>query len=318
MALKGISVIGASGSSSFGALSGVPADNAALAAELAAKQNQSGKLDAVSAVGASAGVIENVSGSAVAVRPFGVAAATSIPTRADVDSRFPRFSTGTPTGGVSGDITFSKDDNDFLHTWKNTGGVWARHGISKTFAELVALIPSAFAGQTIFCSTFNVPLRFNGTYWEPLNKYLLIAQSGTPTAATVGTGAQITYATDTIPAGLVKGNCRIRTHHMYDMTGTAAVKTPRCIIGGVTVAAYQAPATHNHYSTQQHVFVDADGTTSRYVPNAAGTSQFSTNTGGISGQAINYGVDVTVSWTCLHTSPDTASMVARSLEIFFP
>lgn len=222
MALKGISIIGGGGgASSFSELLGAPGDNVALAASLAAKQDQSGKLDAVSAVGATAGLLENVSGSAATVRALGVAAATSVPTRADVDTRFARMFTSMPAGGVGVDGDYGILTTEALRgvLISKVAGAWGLVSESFTWTQMQAiaspvtgmtvLVTTIAVGGTIGNTTVNSLFRYNGTFWRPLSGRIKLHLAANVTGV-INASTYNSIFTMAPPAGLFLAGCTAR------------------------------------------------------------------------------------------------------------
>jgi hypothetical protein len=93
------------------------ADVTGLVADLAAKQALDATLTALAGLDATAGLVEQTGADAFTKRALGVAAGTSIPTRADADARYNPLATGTPDG-----TKFLRDDNSWQVPSGGSGG----------------------------------------------------------------------------------------------------------------------------------------------------------------------------------------------------
>jgi len=229
-------------------------------AAINAKQASSSKLSQFSGVGSSAGAVENIDANSVAIRSFGISASTSIPTRADVDTRFPRVSDGLPGGGVGLDsdwvVLTDKPQRGTMAL--KVSGAWAKQDKTYTWAARPSAV--TYSGEVITISDFNQDFWSNGTNWIPIGKELRFG-STTATANHTGTTTETTLATHTIPAGLVLPGCSIGAGMLWTFTGAADIKTPRAKVAGSSIFNQPTVNTDTIVRVQPVMDVAESGTT---------------------------------------------------------
>lgn len=178
-------------------------DNTTLAATTAFVQTRAtslqpldAKLTGVAAGPDTAGLWEQTAADTFAVRAIGVAADTSIPTRANVDTRFARMFSAMPAGSVGLDGDYGILDAVGLRAVliKKTAGAWGVVSESFTFAQMLA-IASPTTGSTVLVSTIdlgggvgvrtlNALFRYDGTNWKPLYPITLVSTIATTASIT--------------------------------------------------------------------------------------------------------------------------------------
>lgn len=195
----------------------------------------------------------------LASRTIGVAAASSIPSRQDVDTRFARvFTGGMPDGSVGqdGDFGILNAIGYPAVLIQKTAGVWAAISESFTYSEMQA-IASPVLGMTVMVTTIDwgngitypvdTLFRYDGSNWKPLyacSVFKLLADSATLTNTQTAFQAAVSLIP---PTGLfMPGRHLFIEAHTKAVLDGAPTYTPRLNAGGATLTSSFANVGTNY------------------------------------------------------------------------
>lgn len=257
----------------------------------------SAKLTALSDVGSYKGLLENTGADTVSYRPIGVSAETSIPTRADVDTRFARMFGAMPAGSVGKDGDYGLLDIPGYRCVliKKTSGAWGMVGESFTWEQMQA-IPSPSAGLTVFVTTIDLKgnvgqrnldtlFRFNGSKWRPLSGMLVLTSDTGFTATPNASTSFNLWRSMVPPVGLLESGSQlewnIRSRPVPDSSANSGATHQPTIRAGGTTISQPNNNTAGFYSGTAQLWCEADNVLSGGGPNQSGWGDGTSTSAGI-------------------------------------
>jgi hypothetical protein len=227
-------------------------------------QVHSAKLAALAAIGSSTVLIRNTGAGSVDGVALGVAAGTSVPTRADADLRYPRVYTSMPATDVAqagwrGYLIAS--GYPCVAIAANGSGEWSAVDDSITFAEMLALgspaagwqvnVSTIDLGGDAGVTTLNAPFAYDGTRWKPRYPISLISTVADTTTITNSQTAFQSSFSIVPPVGLfypgcnLDGNIRTKT----TLNGTPTHSPQIFAAAALLVQSGGNVGDHSHYRT---------------------------------------------------------------------
>jgi hypothetical protein len=232
-----------------------------------------------------------------------------------------RFGSGVPSNGLGSDGDgYIRFDSPYTGLqYSKASGTWAVAQAAVAWASR----PSAASnpnGIITVSDLGNADFYSDGTNWIPINKRLLFVSANVASSSKVaGPGVLTTFATDTIPAGLVVPGCRIEFRCFVNFGGTGTIaKTIQ--VGAATANAIAAFPTSTHKSSAliESIYVsDSAQNFSFSLFNSVTQDSVGTSANDIQTFTDNYANAVSFVWKINAEAVETYQVMHRSITIFY-